>query len=272
HNMKLLERIFSLGILLTVLGSCGPDRRKGDDYEQFGSYWFQGTAEISSFDLVQYRYGEPRKGEAVLIFVTEDFSKKKQVKLDDYEAAGEDAVKVIKLNKTKDFLTGIYPYHMMLSVFTPVFNAENALKLTASTQEWCGQAFTQFNNVGPHYKGQVFSYFETEGDKSFNLKAVPEDDLWNLIRIHPSQIPLGEVSLIQSLMSQRLTHRPFEVEEAEISLMDSGQNIQELRVAYVHGRRILKIHFYNFFPYEITGWEETRVFEDGSRETTSATR
>src|SRR5690606_9294891 len=177
-------------------------------------------AEISSFDLVQYRYGEPRQGETVLIFVTEDFSKKNQVKLDDYEAAGGDAVKVIKMNKTKDFLTGIYPYHMMLSVFTPVFDPSSALKLTASTQEWCGHSFTQLNKERFQYKGQAFSYFESDGDRSFNLtNAVPEYDFWNLIRIDPNQCPLGRVKLIPSLLIQWFTHVQLDVEEAEISMV-----------------------------------------------------
>lgn len=268
------EKFISLHLLFLIpfLVSCGPDQREEVDFDQFGSYWFQGKAEINSFDLTQFRYGEAREGEAVLIFVTEDFSAKKQVKLDDPEAAGRDATKVLKLNKTKDFLTGIYPYHMMLSVFTPVFDPGSALKLSASSQEWCGQTFTQLNNSGNQYKGQLFSYFEAEGDQTFSLNAVPEDDLWNLIRINPNQVPLGTVDLIPSLMNQRLTHRPFEVEEAKISLVDSGQNFQELTVAYTHGKRILKIQFYNYFPYEITGWEEILIFDDGTKETTTAER
>ena len=272
-HMKLLKSIISLGILLFVLGSCGPDRRKGVDYEQFGSYWFQGMAEISSFDLVQYRYGEPRQGETVLIFVTEDFSKKNQVKLDDYEAAGGDAVKVIKMNKTKDFITGIYPYHMMLSVFTPVFDPSSALKLTASVQEWCGHSFTQLNKERSRYRGQAFSYFEAEGDRSLDLtNAIPEDDFWNLIRIDPSQVPLGKVMLIPGLLDQRLTHVPLGAEEARVSIVDLEENSRELNIEYGHGNRTLKIRFQDNSPYEIIGWEEVRVLEDGNKEVTTAKR
>lgn len=272
-NMKLFKSIFSLGILLSVLVSCGPDRRKGVDYEQFGSYWFEGKAEISSFDLIQYRYGEPREGEAVLIFVTEDFSRTKQVKLDDHEAAGDDAVKVIKMNKTKEFLTGIYPYHMMLSVFTPIFDPSSALKLTASTQEWCGQSFTQLNKERMQYKVQAFSYFESEGDRAFNLNhAIPEDDFWNLIRINPNQVPLGEINLIPALLNQRFTHVPLDAEEAEVSMVDLENDGRELSIEYDHGRRVLKIQFQDDFPYEITGWEEIRMLEDGNKEITTAKR
>src|SRR5690554_334679 len=259
-------------LFLFVASACGPDRREEVDFDQFGGYWLQGTAEISSFELTQYRYGEAREGEAVLVFVTEDISKKKQVKLDDPEAAGRDAVKVLNLNKTKDFVTGIYPYHMMLSVFTPVYNPQHAIKVTSSSQEWCGHTFTQINQGTNQYKGQAFSYFETEGDYSFTAKGFPEDDLWNLIRINPNQIPTGTVTLIPSLMNQRLTHEKFEDQEAEISLADSGENYQELTVKYAHGKRILKIRYYNYFPYEITGWEEIQIFDDGTSQTTRAKR
>ena len=49
--------------------------------QSLDSYWYQGKAEISSYELEQVRYGQKHLGDAVLIFVTEDFSKTKQVKL-----------------------------------------------------------------------------------------------------------------------------------------------------------------------------------------------
>lgn len=268
---KVGSRLLILSLLMSIL-ACGSKKREEVDFDQFGEYWFQGKAEISSFSLTQYRYGEAREGEAVMIFVTEDLSKKKQVKLDDPKAAGRDAEKVLKLNKTKEFVTGIYPYHMMLSVFTPVFDPQHALKVTASIQEWCGQAFTQLNRGSNKYKGQAFSYFEVEGDQTFSLKGFPEDDLWNLIRINPSQVPTGKVTLIPALLNQRLTHEKFEDQEAEIAITDSGENFQEMTVTYTHGKRVLKVRYYNYFPYEILGWEEIKIFDDGTSETTSAKR
>ena len=41
--------------------------------EQFKAHWFDGYAEISSYSIDQSRYGEIREGNAVLIYVTEDF-------------------------------------------------------------------------------------------------------------------------------------------------------------------------------------------------------
>ncbi len=103
--------------------------------EAFGNYWYQGKAEITSYRLNQARYGEIHNGHAVLIFVTEDFSKSKQVKLDIPEYVPDDRLKVLKLNYVKKFDTGIYPYSIMTSIFTPVDinNFPNSLKLTMST-------------------------------------------------------------------------------------------------------------------------------------------
>ena len=113
--------------------------------KRFKDYWYQGLAEITAYRLEQARYGEIRQGHASLVFVTEPFSKRKQVKLDNPSAARNDQIPILKLNLTKKFKTGIYPYSMMSSTFTPVQAAPNAhaLKITGTSQEWCGQTFMQ---------------------------------------------------------------------------------------------------------------------------------
>lgn len=84
--------------------------------EGFNAYWYAGKAEISSYNVTQERYGEIRQAEQVNIFVTEDFSASKQVKLDN--PAGGDPVPVLKLNSIRRFHTGIYDYSIMQSSFT----------------------------------------------------------------------------------------------------------------------------------------------------------
>jgi hypothetical protein len=84
------------------------------------TYWFDGKAEVASYRLSQNRYTELHDGQAVLIFVSEDFSKSKQVKLDNPSKSGYDKVSVLKMNMTKTFLTGIYPYSIINSVIYPV--------------------------------------------------------------------------------------------------------------------------------------------------------
>jgi hypothetical protein len=263
----------SLSLLLIFLASCSRPQREEIDFDAWGKYWFQGKAEISSFELQQYRYGEPRTGEAVLIFVTEEFSRKNHVKLDQPENAGSDKISVIKMNQTRDFVTGIYPYHMILSVFTPTKEKSHSQKITAGSQEWCGHTFTQLNlKSKDSYQGQIFSYFEKEGDDSFSFSGLPEDELWNLIRINPNQIPIGSVEMMPSLFHQRFTHEDFQTQEAFIRITDITNNRSQLEVTYSSGTRELKIEFEKEFPYQIMGWEESQTKQDGTKEISKAKR
>lgn len=229
--------------------------------DPFGDYWYQGEAELTSYTLEQARYGEVHRGEAVLIFVTEDFSRRKQVKLDD-PAAGDDAVKVMKLNLTKKFTTGIYPYSMMTSVFTPVYREQDGptLKVTTTSQEWCGHTFTQVNRQDAAYDVHLYSYFEREGDQRLTLAdAMPEDELWNLIRLAPDALPTGTVRLIPGTLFQRLRHAALTVQEAQAELRPAGGDagLQVYTVTYPELDRTLTIRFNAAFPHEIESWEET---------------
>jgi hypothetical protein len=264
---SLLILIFSL-----FLFSCGNSGREGVNEEQFSKYWYQGKAEINVFDLVQSRYGEDRSGKAVMIFVTEDFSKKKQVKLDNPESAGADAQKVLKLNMTREFVTGVYPYHTMLSVFSPIYEEVNAPKITSSVTEWCGQSFSQLNWKNSSYQATLFSYFEKEGDQELSINALAEDELFNLIRLNPDLVPMGDIKLIPGLVFQRFAHIPLQAEEATISRKETGENQSEVEVAYSEIGRKLIIRYNQSFPYEIMAWQEIQTKPDGKQEITSATR
>ncbi|PIQ17718.1 MAG: septum formation inhibitor Maf, partial [Flavobacteriaceae bacterium CG18_big_fil_WC_8_21_14_2_50_34_36] len=104
HILLLLSAIF-------FVQSCTKSEEKNtisnterEISEDFKSYWFSGTAEITSYTLEQERYGEMRDGSAVLIYVTEDFHGDTQVKAN---KKNDLTIPVLKLNSTKNFLTGI---------------------------------------------------------------------------------------------------------------------------------------------------------------------
>lgn len=236
--------------------------QKGSNNEKpdarFSTYWYDGKAEISSYTLSQNRYGELHDGKAVLIFVTEDFSAQKQVKLDHPEKAGADRTPVLKMNYSKSFLTGIYPYSILNSVFTPV-NLSGTIKSTCSVQEWCGHTFTQLNRNSNGFSALEYSYFEEEGDKKLDLPDVLlEDEIWNMIRINPASVPTGKVKLIRGNTAVRLMHLPLEVVESEIAIIDTVLNntqIKSLSVSYPE--RKLTIYYMPVFPFQIYGWDET---------------
>lgn len=239
----------------------------------WNNYWYKGLAEISSYTLQQGRYTEIHSGTAVNVFVTEDFSKDKQVKLDNAAAAGSDRLPVLKLNQTLKFNTGIYPYSVMTSTFLPIDrnNYPHAEKITSSVQDWCGMAYMQMNQKEDGFQLQQYSYFESEGDREFNFtNTFLEDELWNIIRLQPSSLPQGKMKVIPSLTYLRFSHKEIQAYEANVSV-ESADGIQTLSLEYPAINRTLKIRFSEAFPYQIQGWEEVYPGFNGQPLTTTAT-
>ncbi|SDL33227.1 septum formation inhibitor Maf [Kriegella aquimaris] len=221
--------------------------------DEFKKYWYAGDAEITSYKLEQARYGEMREGTSVLIFVTEPFLAKKQVKADEHHA---DNIPVLKLNSTKKYLTGIYPYSIMSSSFYPVHDNQHAVKVSFSAQEWCGQVYAQLNNRDK-FEIMSHSYFENEADQQLELdKEILENELWNKIRINPSNLPIGNVQIIPSLEYIRLSHKELKSYNATTTLTKES-DLTSYEITYPELDRTLKIKFSNTFPYGIESWSET---------------
>lgn len=221
--------------------------------EAFKTYWYDGNAEITSYELFQERYGELRKGKAVNIFVTEDFLPEAQVKADN---TSEENVLVIKLNQVKKYVTGIYPYSVMTSAFSPLNSTNHAIKLSFSMQEWCGHAYVQLNNK-LEYDIMSHSYFEGEADQNLSLpKTWLESEIWNLIRINPNQLPTGDLSVLPSFEYFRMSHQKIEAKNANGKLMQ-GDSLSSYTLDYPEIKRALVIYFNSQSPYEIERWEET---------------
>ncbi|MEM6261621.1 MAG: septum formation inhibitor Maf [Bacteroidota bacterium] len=266
--MKFATSLFlTITLVASIVTSCTVRSESGStpaETEQatpptFNEYWYAGKAEISSYRLEQARYGGIHEGNAVLIFVTEDFSKSKQVKLDRPKMAGEDRAPILKMNQTKKFLTGIYPYSLMTSVFTPVKASQAPLKVSTTSQEWCGHTFMQVNKAETGYDVRQFSYFESEGDQSFNLpEAILEDNLWNQIRLAPEKLPTGKLTIIPGTFHARLKHRDFRALAAIATLTEEGST-STYSLEYPTENRSLNITFNAVFPHEIQSWEETIV-------------
>lgn len=217
--------------------------------QSFKDYWYSGEAEITSFKLSQSRYGEIREGTAVLVYVTEPFLKDKQVKADQNNASN---VSVLKLNATKNFVTGVYPYSIMQSTFYPIANNQHAVKVSSSVQEWCGQQYVQLNNRN-NFELKQHSYFETTGDKSYNIdKAILENELWAKLRINPKSLPVGDIKVIPSLEFTTLNHKPIKAYNVIAKLKENKYSLN-----FPDLNRNLSITFNKNFPFEIISWQET---------------
>ncbi len=227
------------------------------------SYWKSKKAEISSYELKQVRYGEIREGNAVMIFVTEPFLPQSQVKYDGKETA-EQTKDVLKLNLERNFTTGIYPYSLMTSVFTPFeANLEHPYKITTSSQDWCGHTYFQLNNRENNFEINSFSYFQHQGDENIELeKNYLEDELWNIIRLDLGSLPVGEIEIIPSTQYLRFAHlepKTYNAKAELISRFDHEINneINVYKIDYLNLDRFFEIYFEKELPYKILGWKET---------------
>ena len=222
----------------------------------FNAYWYADKAEIRTYNLSQSRYGEVHQGKATVIFVAQPFSKKKGVK-PDRPKKSNDHVQVLKMNLLKKFGTGIYPYSMMLSTFTPLKESQGLIKASASGQEWCGQIFSQMNQRKKQYDVVSYSYFEEEGDRQFTLPTVfTEDEIWSRIRLDYNSLPQGNITIIPGLYYTRLEQHEFKTEKANATLK-TAKKIAIYTLNYPERKRTLAITFNSTFPHEIIKWEET---------------
>ncbi len=234
--------------------------KKIGKHEKFNSYWYQGKAEITSYELSQNRYGEIRTGRAVNIFVTEDFLPEKQVKAD-YK--NDKNISILKLNTTRKFITGIYPYSIMTSTFTPIPMNQNSIKISYSSQEWCGNTFVQLNNR-ENFEVNFHSYFESNADKSFTIqKNILENELWNQLRINPKDLPVGTLNIIPSFEYLNLHHKEIKAYTAKVTLQEK-ENYLVYTLNYPELNRVLTIKAENNFPFIIDSWDE--IFSKNGRQ------
>ncbi|KQC33557.1 septum formation inhibitor Maf [Nonlabens sp. YIK11] len=233
---------------------------------EFKDYWYAGVAEISNYELKQSRYGEIRDGHAVLIFVTEPFDPNDQVKADQEQESNRS---VLKLNATRDFYTGIYPYKIMSSTFLPLDLEGNAIKVATSIQEWCGHTYMQLNNRNDKYECVLFSYFQKEGNKEFAIdNAMLENQIPNQLRVDPELMPTGNIKIIPSTEYLRLTHNPTEVLNATATLEKQDDQFM-YSVEYENGRKV-SYTLESSSPFQILSWSEEYP-DRGNIATTTAT-
>ena len=251
-------------------GRAVPSSAPPETNAAWTAYWHAGLAEISRYTLRQARYGEPRDGFAVVVFVTEDFLPEKQVKSERPREKTE-IVPMLKMNLSKRFPTGIYSYSAMTSVFSPIHlgaSPPSATKVTTSVAEWCGHVWTQLNRKNDGYRARTFSYFEAEGDLDTTISApLLEDGIWTQLRMGPQHLPSGSIQIVPGTMTARLRHTPLEAEPANAKLAAGpgyeGKATLRYTLSYPRSRRSIAWDIDAAFPHELIAW--TEVYPDGAK-------
>ena len=238
----------------------------------FYAHWADGKAEISSYEVIQPRYGELRQGYGVMIFVTESLHRQTFIKADP-PTPEADQFYALKLNHILKFTTGIYDYSVMTSVFSQVAGERHPFELrriSFSAQEWCGQVFDEALFSGGQIDGRISSYFASEGRGAYQLKQpehfASEDHL--LIRIRELQGPfmdLGEVREVEMLPSfwqLRQAHQPRATvagrihKAAEEQIETATGALTRVRWELLIGQRQRTLWTEKAYPHRILRWED----------------
>lgn len=259
--MKRLHKGFAGFLGCVLIGSCHAQTASAPaapDARQVTKYW-SGAAEVSSYSLSQARYGAQNEGHAVLVFAREPFLPEEQVK----DESGGAGVATLKLNSTRKFLTGIYPYSTMVSTFHPMGQGSlgNAFKVSTSVQEWCGHVFTQTNRKAGDLRTVVHSYFEREDGKVFRAddQMFLEDEVWTTIRLAPQSLPSGTFEMIPGSLFCRFAHLPPNPSRASGEWIEGlGKGTLRYRISYPELQRFLEIEISEKAPYTIESWREGR--------------
>lgn len=181
------------------------------------------------YEAITPRYGHLRPAELALIYVTEPFSRRTLIK--DDAARGDDRMDVLKLNVSEKFLTGVYPYSVLTSVFCPTdaIRAErfSPAKITLSAQEWCGHVYLGVWPDERSFALRGMSYFASEGDVEQRVPCdegtLYEDAL--LVQLRELDGPFNDGRdwrgpLVPALWRNRRAHQPLAAEPAQISRRD----------------------------------------------------
>jgi hypothetical protein len=192
----------------------------------------EAAVEVAGYRYTVTRYGAPRDGQAVAIFVTEPFSDRHRVKVEDPARDPGDTFEALKLNLVRDFQTGIYDYNTMTSVFVRASDFVPA-KVSFSSAEWCGHVYEEIRFDQAAVRHSLRSYFEGEsGDQTLKPErgGVPEDELPILLRgLRGPYLRPGEkrvVPFLPSAFSRRLTHRELRWSTATIERASRSETVR----------------------------------------------
>ncbi len=134
--------------------------------------WEDGRAEVAVYDARRSVYGESRSFETVMITVKEDFDRSLWVKADP-PYAGKKLQPVLRVSLLSRIPTQNYPYSYMTSLFVAREDPRQLIKMSHSSQEWCGTTFKEVVTWdGPPYL-LFHSYFDGQGDGRHALDLGP---------------------------------------------------------------------------------------------------
>ncbi|GAC1380993.1 MAG: hypothetical protein NVS3B25_16260 [Hymenobacter sp.] len=167
-------------------------------------YWEDGLAEVATYQAERTVYKKKRTFEYTQITVKEEFNQQFNVKTDDYKRA--DLFPVMKVNQFCQIQTDQYPYHYLTSLFFRRDQPVALYKMTASSQEWCGNTFKTIVDDGVNFEESFNSYWDNEGVGSRDLRrdVFVEDALpYTLRSLQFEQLPTFDLAVLALQQTNR---------------------------------------------------------------------
>lgn len=168
--------------------------------------WDDGRAEVARYDARRLVYGRERRFETVILTVKEEMDTRTGVKADPPHD-GRSLVTVLKSNMLSSIPTENYTYHYMTSVFVRRDDPLSLVKLSQSSQEWCGTTYKEVVTWDGPPRLVRHSYFDGQGDDTVGFPigrdVLPEEQL--LVAVRGLRLDAGQEVALQ-LYDTLVTH------------------------------------------------------------------
>lgn len=271
--MKPIRSAAACVLPLLLAAGCAPRSAASDPAppprsasSAFWKVWGDGNAELSGYAATVSRYGAPRKGTIVLIYVTEPMDRRVWIKDDAGDVPPAERLNVMKLNDVLKFQTGIYPYSVMTSVFSPVDalfpERFSPAKISFTSQEWCGSVWQRLLVTPSSCAIELRSYFHADGEREETLATKPgtlyEDALPIQLRELDGPFAAGKDwsgEIVPSLWSLRKAHVATSTVPATIRREDAlreGAAVTRFTLAYGGVTKVFDVE--KAPPRRILGW------------------
>jgi hypothetical protein len=270
--------VISISLAAVFMGAATPPIGPSAGFLR---HWKSGLAEIASYNVDVERYGEMRKGQAVLVYVYEEIDARTRIKVESDRTPPAQRVPVLKLNHVLKFNTGIYDYSILTSVFVGlsgpgVSRFMQPRKVSFTSQEWCGNVFHQLIPGPRDLRSEIHSYFEAEGDSIATL-AYPtggdsalyyEDEMPILVReLDGPVMPIGTsrtIRLVPGLWERRKRHVPLAITDAILAksrpegFRSQGETVRSIGWTLEAQGIKTTWHVLEASPHTLLGWENSR--------------
>ena len=211
YYLKGRAALHAMAVALTLAGPSAAAETKRTAFAE-NPLWDDGKAEISQYEGMTRRYGEPRPTRARIVIVKEDLLRDARVKSESGPVPGR-TDEVLKVVFVAEFTTGSYSYRQAATTFLERRSLE-ALKESMSHFDGCGITYVRVGPKQGRVVHEAHSYWEGEADREIPLvwpAGASPHVYWDALPLWlRGQIAGGKASKVLLLPTQVAGRSPIE--------------------------------------------------------------